>query len=72
MSHQEHREQAPDLVRCAVVTVSDTRTLETDTSGKYMQAALGAAGYSVSAYMIVKDEPEDIRRLLQHHIQSRR
>lgn len=70
MSHQEHRQEAPDLVRCAVVTVSDTRTLETDTSGQYMQAALSGAGYAVSAYMIVKDEPEDIRRLLQHHIQS--
>ena len=70
MSHQEHRQAAPDQVRCAVVTVSDTRTLETDTSGKYIQAALSDAGHAVSAYMIVKDEPDDIRRLLQHHIQS--
>ncbi|ETW96922.1 MAG: molybdenum cofactor biosynthesis protein B, partial [Candidatus Entotheonella factor] len=70
MSHQEHRQQAPDQVRCAVVTVSDTRTPETDTSGQYMQEALSRAGHVVSAYMIVKDEPEDIRRLLQHHIQS--
>ncbi len=70
MSHQEHRQQAPDQVRCAVVTVSDTRTPETDTSGKYMQEALMGAGHAVSAYMIVKDEPEDIRRLIQHHMQS--
>ena len=70
MSHQEHRQQSPDQVRCAVVTVSDTRTPDTDTSGKYMQAALRGDGHAISAYMIVKDEPEDIRRLLQHHIQS--
>ncbi len=70
MSHQEHRRQAPDQVRCVVVTVSDTRTPETDTSGNYMQQALTGAGHAVSAYMIVKDEPEEIRRLLQHHIQS--
>ena len=70
MSHQEHRQQSPDQVRCAVVTVSDTRTPDTDTSGKYMQAALRSDGHAISAYMIVKDEPEDIRRLLQHHIQS--
>lgn len=70
MSHQEHRQQAPEQVRCAVVTVSDTRTPETDTSGKYMQETLTGAGHAISAYMIVKDEPEDIRRLIQHHIQS--
>ncbi len=70
MSHQEHRQQSPDQVRCAVVTVSDTRTPDTDTSGKYMQEALSGAGHAINAYMIVKDEPEDIRRLLRHHIQS--
>jgi molybdenum cofactor biosynthesis protein B len=70
MSHQEHRHQAPKSVRCAVITVSDTRTPENDTSGRYMQEALGRAGHTVSAYMIVKDEPADIHRLLTHHIQA--
>jgi molybdenum cofactor biosynthesis protein B len=70
MSHQEHRRQAPDRVRCAVITVSDTRTPETDTSGQYMQQALTQSGHSISAYMIVKDEPEEIRHLLQHHIRA--
>jgi molybdenum cofactor biosynthesis protein B len=70
MSHQEHRRQAPECVRCAVITVSDTRTPETDTSGQYMQQVLSQAGHSISAYMIVKDEPEEIRRLLQHHIRA--
>jgi molybdenum cofactor biosynthesis protein B len=70
MSHQEHRRQAPDRVRCAVITVSDTRTPETDTSGQYMQHALTQSGHSISAYMIVKDEPEEIRRLLQYHIRA--
>ena len=32
-SVDEHRDGAPSLIRCAVVTLSDTRTLETDTSG---------------------------------------
>ena len=70
MSYQEHRHQAPGSVRCAVITVSDTRTPETDTSGQYMQQALQQAGHSISAYMIVKDEPAEIRRLLQHHIHA--
>ena len=70
MSHQEHRHQAPESVRCAVITVSDTRTPENDTSGQYMQEALSRAGHTVGAYMIVKDEPDDIQRVLTHHIQA--
>jgi molybdenum cofactor biosynthesis protein B len=35
-----------------------------------MQQALKNAGHHVSAYTIVKDEPEEIRRLLQHFIQA--
>ena len=68
MSHQQHR-QAPGSIRCAVITVSDTRTPDNDTSGQYMQQALTQAGHTISAYSIVKDEPEDIRRLLTHFIQ---
>lgn len=70
MSHQEHRQQAPDRVRCAVITVSDTRTPDNDTSGQYMQEALKQAGHHVSAYMIVKDEPDEIRRLLTHYMRA--
>jgi molybdenum cofactor biosynthesis protein B len=70
MSHQEHRRHAPDSVRCAVITVSDTRTPDNDTSGQFIQQALTQAGHTVSAYHIVKDEPEDIRRLLTHYIQT--
>jgi molybdenum cofactor biosynthesis protein B len=69
-AHQEHRQQATNKVRCAVMTVSDTRTPETDSSGLFIQQALTAAGHQISAYCIVKDEPEDIRRLLQQYIQA--
>jgi molybdenum cofactor biosynthesis protein B len=70
MSHQEHRQQAAGHIGCAVITVSDTRTPENDTSGQFMQQALTQAGHTVRAYSIVKDEPEDIRRLLKHYIQA--
>ncbi|MGK7935828.1 MAG: molybdenum cofactor biosynthesis protein B [Xenococcaceae cyanobacterium] len=43
-------------VRCAVITVSDTRTKETDKSGQLLQEILSSAGHSVTAYMIIKDE----------------
>ncbi|RIK46349.1 MAG: molybdenum cofactor biosynthesis protein [Chloroflexi bacterium] len=60
----EHRERAPERVGCAVVTVSDTRTAETDRSGAIMRERLSAAGHSIVAYRIVKDEPEQINAVL--------
>lgn len=52
-------------VRCAVVTVSDTRTVESDLSGQLLQALLAEAGHQVVDYRIVPDEPEQIRPLCQ-------
>jgi molybdenum cofactor biosynthesis protein B len=48
-------------VGCAVLTVSDTRTPETDTSGGRMRALLEAAGHRVVAYAILPDDPARIR-----------
>lgn len=45
---------------CAIVTVSDTRTPETDTSGQAIEAALIGAGHRVGNYVLLKDEPEAI------------
>lgn len=65
-SHQghHHRQAAPEDVPTAVVTVSDTRTLETDTGGLLVEELLRAAGQSVSGRRIVKDEPAAIREAL--------
>ena len=65
MSHEEHLKLSKDTpVRCAVVTVSDTRTEDIDKSGKLMQSMLKDKGFEVVAYRIVPDEPEDIDTLL--------
>lgn len=64
-SVEEHREAAPDSVGCAVVTVSDTRTKESDKSGQIMIESLRGAGHQIVRYTIVKDEPEKIADLLQ-------
>lgn len=63
-SVDEHRERAPDQVMCVVITVSDTRTIETDRSGQIMRERLLAAGHQVVGYEIVQDEPELIHRVL--------
>lgn len=60
MSVHEHKQEAPKSIRVMVITVSDTRTPDTDKSGNLMKELLENAGHSISEYMIVKDEQKDI------------
>ncbi|MDX1948107.1 MAG: molybdenum cofactor biosynthesis protein B [Pirellulaceae bacterium] len=62
--HQEHTAQGPATLRCAVITVSDTRTLETDTGGQGVITRLIAAGHAVVAREIIPDEPARMTPLL--------
>ena len=48
-------------VRIAVLTVSDTRSVEDDTSGDTLAAMIAAAGHELAARAIVKDDVEAIR-----------
>ena len=57
-----HRAYAPKSVSACVLTVSDSRTLDTDTSGKLIQEKLESQGHAVLERGIVQDEPEAIRR----------
>lgn len=63
-STEEHRREAPSNVRCGVVTISDTRTLETDTGGAEVVRHLEQAGHPILFREIVPDEPARIRQLL--------
>jgi molybdopterin adenylyltransferase len=63
-THEEHQSQGPPSVRCAVITVSDTRTLDTDTGGQGVIARLTAAGHTVIHREIIPDEPARMRPLL--------
>jgi molybdopterin adenylyltransferase len=56
----EHREQAPEGVTFAVLTVSDTRTDATDTGGALIREMLEHGGHRVSDAAIVADELADI------------
>jgi molybdenum cofactor biosynthesis protein B len=60
----DHRADAPHALSLAVMTVSDTRTLETDTSGAMIVAMTESAGHRVLERVIVPDEPERMRPLL--------
>ena len=67
MSHvtAEHRASSPTTLRCAVITVSDTRTLETDTGGQTLVAGLERAGHTIAARHIIPDEPSQMRPLVE-------
>ncbi|HKH39920.1 MAG TPA: MogA/MoaB family molybdenum cofactor biosynthesis protein [Rubrobacter sp.] len=63
-SVHRHREAAPEHVRVAVLTISDTRTRETDTGGDTAEQILREAGQVIVARQIVRDEVNGIRASL--------
>lgn len=65
MAHQPHPDTTSIAVNCAVITVSDTRTFETDKSGQLIQQFLLGAAHNVGAYTIIPDEPMQIQKQLQ-------
>jgi len=56
-----HRAYAPEKLSCALLTVSDSRTLEDDTSGNFMRDCLEAAGHRIVDRDIVPDDPDPLR-----------
>ena len=55
-------------VRIAVLTVSDSRTLETDRSGRILQERLVEAGHELADRMILPDAHEALRAQLENWI----
>ena len=68
MSHLDHKATSPASVRCYVLTISDTRTPATDTSGIAIAELLEANGHEVAGRAIVRDDPEAIRSALQQQL----
>ncbi len=60
-SVQEHRSQSPTQVFAAVITISDTRTQENDTSGRAIVEPMKQAGHQIVGWEIIPDEPQKIR-----------
>jgi molybdenum cofactor biosynthesis protein B len=65
MIQQPHPDLTKITVNCAVITISDTRSPETDRSGQLIQQLLLDAGHLVSVYTILKDEPAQIQAHLE-------
>ena len=58
-AHDDHR--AGSGAAFAWLTVSDTRTPETDTAGQSARRLIEAAGHAIVEYAIVPDEPQRVR-----------
>jgi len=64
----EHRRHAPRAVACFVLTVSDTKTPESDTSGAVIRELLSAGGHRVAGSAIVRDEPAEVQRIVREAV----
>jgi molybdopterin adenylyltransferase len=70
-SSERHRARAAaeeEAVSVAVVTVSDSRTLETDTNGRWLREAIAAAGHRLSSSALIRDEPEAVATALDQAV----
>ncbi|MSO82090.1 MAG: molybdenum cofactor biosynthesis protein [Acidobacteria bacterium] len=72
MSHVEHKAQAPASVACYVLTVSDSRTPDTDSSGLAIRRLLEGAGHLIAGHAIVKDEPAQVTSHVQGQLSDPR
>ncbi len=61
MGHIEHKALSPAVAHCYILTISDTRTEATDTSGRAICDLLWAENHQVSGQRIVRDEPDEVR-----------
>ncbi len=68
MGHLEHKAQSPAVANCFIVTISDTRTEATDTSGRAIFDLLWAGGHQVAGRRIVKDEPDQVRAIISEQL----
>jgi molybdenum cofactor biosynthesis protein B len=61
----EHRASAPRSIGCFVLTISDSKTEATDTSGALIRERLTEAGHAVVGHAIVRDEPAQVTALIR-------
>lgn len=64
----DHKQQGPRQIRCFVLTVSDTRTMDTDTSGRTIAELLGSSGHEIVGRLIVKDDAPAVRSAIERQL----
>lgn len=58
-------------VRCAILSIADTRTPDSDESGHIIQSKLAEAGHVVADYRIIHDNPHELRQQLLRLAEAR-
>ena len=71
LAHHTHSHATRRAVRCAVLTVSDTRSAENDGSGACIRDRLEGAGHGVAAHRIVPDERDAITAAVRSFVDDR-
>lgn len=70
-STEQHRSAASGMTaRCGVLTVSDSRTAETDSGGDLIVETLEGAGHQIARRQLVRDEANEIGRVLGEWIRD--
>jgi molybdopterin adenylyltransferase len=66
-SSEQHHQMAArgGPIGIAIVTVSDSRTPDTDTNAHYLRTVIEAAGHTVAGYRLVRDEPDQVIAALE-------
>jgi molybdopterin adenylyltransferase len=70
MGVKAHKKNAPAQIKTAVITVSTTRSIETDKSGQWMAKCLAAEGHTLVLHQVVTDEVKAIRDALAESVQQ--
>jgi molybdenum cofactor biosynthesis protein B len=66
MGAEDHRQKAgKGPVTVAIVTVSDSRTPETDQNRHYIEKRMVELGHTVAAYRLIKDEPDQVANAVE-------
>lgn len=69
---KEHRKKSPEIVHCAVMTISDTRNKDTDKSGKLLHELLERDNHKVIHYEVVPDEKNSINHMIKRFLENKK
>ncbi len=70
MSTGDHKKDAPNRVTVGIITISTTRTLQTDQSGQWMKKRAKKEGHDVVLHQVVTDDATAIVNTIQEAIQE--
>jgi len=70
MGIHEHKKEAPKTVSIGIITVSSTRTLADDTSGKWIRGQAEKIGHKIVFHQVIPDDAEIIAATLSDRIEE--